>query len=117
MKLLFDENLSFRLVAALADIYPDSRHLREIGLLGADDLRIWSYAAEHGFLLASKDTDFYERSLVFGAPPKIIWLRIGNSTVNETITLLRSQYIVIRHFAEDAIATFLPLTQSNSLFQ
>jgi len=109
MKLLFDENLSFRLVAALADIYPDSKHVREIGLLGADDLRIWSYAAEHGFLLASKDTDFYERSLVFGAPPKIIWLRTGNSTVNETITLLRSQYIVVRHFSEDTIATFLPL--------
>jgi predicted nuclease of predicted toxin-antitoxin system len=74
MKLLFDENLSFRLVAAL--------------------------------------TDFYERSLVFGAPPKIIWLRIGNCSVNETIALLRSQYIVIRHFAEDQTATFLPLTKA-----
>jgi predicted nuclease of predicted toxin-antitoxin system len=112
MKLLFDENLSFRLVAALADIYPDSSHVREAGLLGADDLRVWNHAAVYGFLLVSKDTDFYERSLVFGAPPKIIWLRIGNCSVNETITLLRSQYIVIRHFAEDAIATFLPLTQS-----
>jgi predicted nuclease of predicted toxin-antitoxin system len=111
MKLLFDENLSFRLVAALADIYSESSHVREVGLLGADDLSVWNYAAEHGFLLASKDTDFYERSLVFGAPPKVIWLRIGNSTVNETITLLRSQYIVIRHFAEDTTATFLPLTQ------
>ncbi|HEU0188442.1 MAG TPA: DUF5615 family PIN-like protein [Gallionella sp.] len=111
MKLLFDENLSFRLVAALADIYPGSRHVRDAGLLGADDLRVWDYAAEHGFLLASKDTDFYERSLVFGAPPKIIWLRTGNSTVNETIALLRGQYIVIRHFAEDTTATFLPLTQ------
>ena len=111
MKLLFDENLSFRLVAALADIYPESSHVRDVGLLGADDLLVWNYAAEHGFLLASKDTDFYERSLVFGAPPKIIWLRIGNSTVNETISLLRSQYIIIRHFADDTLATFLPLTQ------
>ena len=109
MKLLFDENLSFRLVAALADIYPGSSHVRDAGLLGADDLRVWDYAAEHGFLLASKDTDFYERSLVYGAPPKIVWLRSGNSTVNETIALLRGQYIVIRHFAEDAKATFLPL--------
>lgn len=109
MKLLFDENLSFRLVAALADIYPESKHAREVGLLGADDLRVWNYAAEHGFLLVSKDTDFYERSLVYGAPPKIIWLRIGNSSVNETITFLRSQYIVIRHFSEDLTSTFLPL--------
>ena len=111
MKLLFDENLSFKLVAALADIYPESSHVRDVGLLGADDLHVWNYAAEHGFLLASKDTDFYERSLVFGAPPKIIWLRIGNSTVNETISLLRNQYIIVRHFADDTMATFLPLTQ------
>ena len=109
MKLLFDENLSFRLVAALADICPESNHVRDVGLLGADDLRVWDYAAEHGFMLISKDTDFYERSLVFGAPPKIIWLKIGNSSVNETITILRSQYIVIRHFAEDSLSTFLPL--------
>ena len=112
MKLLFDENLSFRLVPALADIYPESTHVREIGLLGADDLQVWNFAAEHGLMLVSKDTDFYERSLVFGAPPKIIWLRVGNCTVNETVTLLRSQYIVIRHFSEDATATFLPLAKS-----
>jgi predicted nuclease of predicted toxin-antitoxin system len=109
MKLLFDENLSFRLVAALADLYPNSTHVREVGLLGADDLHVWQYAAEHGYLLVSKDTDFYERSLVFGAPPKIVWLRTGNSSVADTINLLRSQYIVVRHFNEDAEATFLPL--------
>ncbi|MDH4284945.1 MAG: DUF5615 family PIN-like protein, partial [Gallionellaceae bacterium] len=84
----------------------------ETGLLGADDLQIWSHAAEHGFLLVSKDTDFYERSLVFGAPPKIIWLRTGNSTVNETIALLRDHYVVIRHFSDDTTATFLPLIHS-----
>ena len=109
MKLLFDESLSFKLVAALADIYPDSKQVREIGLLGVDDLSVWNYAAANGFLLVSKDVDFYERSLVLGAPPKIIWLRIGNSTVNETTLLLRSKYIVIRHFFEDKEATFLPL--------
>lgn len=110
MKLLFDENLSFRLVAALADIYPESAHVREAGLLGAADQHVWNHAAEHDFLLVSKDTDFYERSLVFGAPPKIIWMRIGNSTVHETAALLRNRYIIIRHFFEDATATFLPLT-------
>ncbi len=109
MKLLFDENLSFRLVDALNDIYPESTHVRQVGLLGADDLHIWNYAAEHGFLLVSKDTDFYERSLVFGAPPKIVWLRTGNISVQDTIAILRTQYIVIRHFSEDAIASFLPL--------
>lgn len=60
MKLLFDENLSYRLTTALADIYPDSDHVRNIGLTGAIDEQVWQYAVEHGFLLASKDTDFYE---------------------------------------------------------
>lgn len=58
MRLLFDENLSFRLVVALADIYPESAHVRDAGLLGATDLAIWRYAGQHGFLLTSKDTDF-----------------------------------------------------------
>ena len=76
MKLLFDENISFRLVAALADIFPESNHVSEVELLGADDLRVWDYASKHGFLLISKDTDFYERNLVFGAPPRNILAEI-----------------------------------------
>jgi predicted nuclease of predicted toxin-antitoxin system len=109
VKLLFDENLSFRLVVALADVYPESVHVRQVGLLGADDRAIWVYAAEHSFLLTSKDTDFHDRSVLYGAPPKVVWLRIGNSTVAETADLLRRQYILIRHFHEDPKSTFLPL--------
>ncbi len=109
MKLLFDENLSFRLVSALADIFPGSAHVRDVGLLGAEDPAIWTYAAEHGFLLTSKDTDFYDRSVLHGAPPKVLWLRIGNSTVAETADLLRHNYILIRRFFDDPAATFLPL--------
>ncbi len=110
MQLLLDENLSFRLVRALAATYPGSAHVRELGLLGAPDRRIWRFAAEQGFVLVSKDTDFYERSLVHGAPPKVVWLRIGNSTVEETAELLRSQYVMVRRFVEDPVATFLALS-------
>ena len=67
MKLLFDENLSFRLVQALVDAYPGSTHVREVGLLGAEDRCIWTYAAEYGFMIVSKDTDFYQRSLLYAA--------------------------------------------------
>jgi len=109
MKLLFDENLSFRLVAAFADIFPESRHVRDAGLLGGEDRAIWEFAAQEGFSLVSKDTDFYDRSVLYGAPPKVIWLRIGNSTVAETANVLRRQHIQIRHFIEDTEATFLPL--------
>ncbi len=78
MKLLFDENLSFRLARELAYVYPESAHVRDVGLLGAEDRRIWEHAVEHGFILVSKDTDFYQRSLVHGSPPKVVWLRVGN---------------------------------------
>lgn len=109
MKLLFDENLSYRLVRHLADVYPGSTHVRDIGLRGAEDRRIWDYAAEQDLLLTSKNTDFYQRSLVFGAPPKVIWLRIGNSPTLAIAELLTQRRPVIRSFYEDSEATFLPL--------
>ena len=64
MRLLLDQNLSPRLVPELVDLYPDSTHVREVGLQTADDDRVWRYAAEHGFVVVSKDADFHERSLL-----------------------------------------------------
>jgi predicted nuclease of predicted toxin-antitoxin system len=110
VKLLFDENLSYRSLRLLTEAYPGSTHVREVGLLGAEDRRIWSYAAEHGFLLVSKDTDFYQRSLVYGAPPKIIWLRIGNAPTRVVAGLMRERYLLIRSFVDDPEATFLMLS-------
>ena len=110
MKLLFDENLSYRLVGALSDIYPGSAHVRDAGLLGAADRLIWPYAGERGFLLVSKDNDFYQRSIVLGAPPKVIWLRVGNGPTREIAALLRNRYLIVRRFAEDPHTTFLTLT-------
>jgi predicted nuclease of predicted toxin-antitoxin system len=109
VKLLFDENLSYRLVAAVGDTYPGSAHVRDLGLEGAADRLIWEAAAEGGYLLTSKDTDFYQRSLVHGAPPKVIWLRVGNGSTSTITSLLRERYMLIRRFSEDAQATFLPL--------
>jgi predicted nuclease of predicted toxin-antitoxin system len=81
MKLLFDQNLSPRLPGLLADIYPESVHVREVALRDADDFTIWEYAKANGFTIVSKDSDFQQRSLLDGAPPKFIWLRVGNCTV------------------------------------
>lgn len=72
MKLLFDQNLSPRLPQLLADIYPASVHIREIGLRDAEDVLIWEYAKAHGFAVVSKDSDFQQRSLLTGAPPKFM---------------------------------------------
>lgn len=72
MKLLFDENVSPRLAQRLASEFPGSAHVRDAGLRGADDWRIWEYARNGGFAIVSKDTDFRERSYVDGAPPKVV---------------------------------------------
>jgi predicted nuclease of predicted toxin-antitoxin system len=83
VKLLFDENLSYRLVGSLGDLYPGSAHVRDLGLVGATDANIWAFAAESGYIIVSKDTDFYQRSVAYGGPPLTIWLRVGNASTFE----------------------------------
>ncbi|WP_207711814.1 DUF5615 family PIN-like protein [Sulfobacillus harzensis] len=77
---MFDENLSFRLVEQLADVYPHSLHVRDVGLTGRPDEEIWRYAVRQNCAIVTKDIDFYQRSMLRGAPPKVIWVRIGNAT-------------------------------------
>ena len=76
MKFLFDQNLSWRLPSILEDIFPESLHVREIGFNEAQDIEIWEYAKADGFAIVSKDTDFQQRSLLLGHPPKVVWLRV-----------------------------------------
>ena len=78
MILLFDQNLSFRLQRALTDIYSGALHVRELGLTEVDDQEIWLYAAANDCVIVSKDSDFYQRSLLQGYPPKVVWIRRGN---------------------------------------
>ncbi|MBI2910683.1 MAG: DUF5615 family PIN-like protein [Chloroflexi bacterium] len=91
MRLLFDENVSPRLVQMLADAYPGSMHVRDVGLLAADDHQIWEYGRTWGFAIVSKDTDFRERSFVEGFPPKVIWLDVGNAGTMTIADLLRRE--------------------------
>ena len=101
MKLLFDQNLSPRLPRLLADIYADSIHVREVGLRDADDFEIWEYAKANGYAIVSKDSDFQQRSLLIGSPPKFIWLRVGNCPVKSIDDLLRRYSAAIHTFDLD----------------
>lgn len=98
MKLLFDANVSHKLVSALASEYPGSAHVREVGLRRAEDGEIWHHARTHGFVIVSKDTDFRERSYVEGCPPKVIWLDVGNAGTGVIAELLRSERERIERF-------------------
>ena len=77
MKLLLDENISDRIVPAVSDLFPDSTHVKSMGLTQADDRVIAEWARQGQFTIVSKDTDFYQRAVALGSPPKFIWLRVG----------------------------------------
>lgn len=110
MKLLFDENLSPKLVSDLDPGYPGSAHVNQVGLRAAEDQQIWDHARTHGFAIVSKDTDFRERSLVEGFPPKIIWLDVGNAGTALITDLLRSQRQRIERFETETESSLLILS-------
>ncbi len=109
MKLLFDENLSSHLVDLLADRYPGSCHVRGVGLDRADDSTVWDYAAAHGLTIVSKDSDFHQRSLLFGAPPKVVWINIGNCSTPTIEEVLRRHVADFVRLEQDSAAAFLIL--------
>jgi predicted nuclease of predicted toxin-antitoxin system len=109
MKLLFDHNLSFRLVPALAQLYPGSVHVRDLGMATASDKALWDYARQQGFVIVSKDSDFYHRSILLGHPPKVIWIRLGNCTTAQIVALLQNRQNDLLAFDADSQASFLAL--------
>ena len=88
MKLLLDENLSRRLVPFLQTAYPGSSQVALEGLERASDRAIWQYAQDHGFVIVTKDADYYDLSLLLGAPPFVIWLQTGNRDKAAVLTCL-----------------------------
>lgn len=93
----------------LADAYPGSAHVGDVGLLGAADLAIWQYAGAHGFLIVSKDEDFHRFSVLYGSPPKVIWIRSGNCPTEDIVRFLSERRSDIDDFVDDKDAGFLAL--------
>jgi predicted nuclease of predicted toxin-antitoxin system len=93
---MLDENLSDRIVSQIEDLFPGSAHVKAVGLREADDAVVWEWAKQNGFTIVSKDTDFHQRAIVFGHPPKFIWLRVGNSETRLITDLLKLSHHVIR---------------------
>jgi predicted nuclease of predicted toxin-antitoxin system len=110
MKLLFDQNLSHRLVGQLAAEFSGFAHVRDLGLAAAADPDVWAYAATNGFVIVFKGTDFKQRALLYGYPPKVIWVRLGNCTTAAVAGLLRSRLTDIQAFEADPDASFLALS-------
>jgi predicted nuclease of predicted toxin-antitoxin system len=110
MKLLFDENLSPKLSNSLSDIFPNSLHVRDIGMKATIDPIVWDYAKDNNLMIVSKDADMHDLSLVFGSPPKVIWLRLGNCSTLQVENLLRRDFNAIKLFHEDENLSLLALS-------
>lgn len=109
MKLLFDQNLSRKLVTQLSDIYPDTSHVQPHGLTEASDSQIWEFAKVQGFCIVTQDADFAEKSRLYGSPPKVIWLRCGNASTSKIEGILRSGAEAIQELMCSAILECLEL--------
>ncbi|MGZ4968720.1 MAG: DUF5615 family PIN-like protein [Methylobacter sp.] len=92
MKLLLDENLSRRAVPFLQDIFQGSTQIALLGMENADDREIRNFAKDNDFVIVTKDSDFFEMASVYGQPPQIIWLKIGNQSKAATINALISNH-------------------------
>lgn len=109
MKLLFDQNLSPRLVKQLSDLYPDSNHVYLLGIDRVPDVEVWNYARQESFLIVTKDADFSDLCMMLGFPPKVIWIRRGNCRTTDIQTLLREHYMDIKILNDDSIMGVLTL--------
>lgn len=109
MKLLLDENLSDKIIPKIIDLYPNSAHVKTLALTNTDDSVIWEYAKVNNFAIVSKDADFHQRSLLYGYPPKFIYLRIGNSPTSKIVQVLRNNLDTITLFWDSEVESILVL--------
>jgi predicted nuclease of predicted toxin-antitoxin system len=109
VKLLLDQNLSASLVQAPSADYPGSAHARDLDLASGTDQAVWKRACADGYIIVSKDSDFRQMSFLFGAPPKVVRIWLGNCSTAEVLALLRNRESALQSFWEDPEAAFLVL--------
>lgn len=109
VKLLFDQNLSPKLINRLSDLYSNSNHLDLLGLGTADDSVVWKYAKDNDFVVVTKDADFADLSVLRGFPPKVVWIRRGNCSTDAIRNILRDHKSEIENLAADINSGILTL--------
>jgi predicted nuclease of predicted toxin-antitoxin system len=110
VKLLLDQNLSQRLCTLLSAEFPETAHVRHFNLQEALDATIWKFAADHSYTIVSKDQDFHQRSFLYGHPPKVVWLRLGNCSTARIAEAPLTRAEDLRRFDADPLASFLVLS-------
>jgi len=113
VKLLFDANLSHRLVVLLSDLFPGSVHVSQVALERAADQEVLDHAVENDFIVVSKDEDLHQLALLQGPPLKVVWVRLGNCTTSDVEAALRTGAGRIERLEADDDATFLVLSEAS----
>ncbi|MBA4744850.1 MAG: DUF5615 family PIN-like protein [Muricauda sp.] len=113
MKLLFDQNISFRLIKIIAPIFPQAYSVKDLNLVDSSDIDIWRYAKDNHFTIVTFDADFFDLSTLYGSPPKIIWLKTGNMTTSLLAQLFEEHQSLIKEFIEDKESDSLLLSLNN----
>ena len=101
MKLLFDQNISFRTVVVLKELNPEARHVKDFNLQFASDRQIWNFAKENHYHIVTFDADFYDLVTLHGHPPKIVWLRLGNTSSQNLAIIFSGHLDLINSFLTD----------------
>ncbi len=70
MKLLFDQNLSFKLCLRLKDLFPNSQQVRLLEMSDSDDRDIWRHCATNDFIVVTQDSDFADWQRCLDRRPK-----------------------------------------------
>ncbi len=98
MRLLFDQNISFRIIAKINLNFPEAKQVRQLGIENYSDIEIWKFARENEYTIVTFDGDFYDLSNLKGFPPKIIWLRFGNTKTDFIADIINSRNSIIKDF-------------------
>ena len=110
MKLLFDQNISFRLVKRIESLFPGSQQVKSLALENKTDKTIWDFAKKEEYTIVTFDSDYYDLSLTLSHPPKIIWIKTGNLTTNALEKLLTAKAEQIKSFISDSDLGCLEIT-------
>lgn len=98
MPLLFDQNISYRILKEVSADFPKCKQVREVGLEGKTDREIWNWAKQNGFTIVTFDSDFVDLSILLKSPPKVLWLRLGNTSTKSIAQTLLSRKSEILDF-------------------
>lgn len=109
MNLLFDQNVSFRIIQLISHVFPSAKQVRELNLENQTDYQIWEFAKNNQYCIVTFDSDFIDLSNLKGSPPKIIWLRIGNTSTLSIAKRILEEKDSILHFLQSDDSAFLEL--------